>query len=78
LMWDWGDGEYSDWLNNPEASHSWSTEDNFEVRVKAMDEHGAESEWSDPLVFSTPRNKIIDISIIERLLYRFPILEFLF
>jgi hypothetical protein len=67
-MWDWGDGTYSDWLDTDDATHSWSTEDTFNIRVKVMDTEGGESDWSDPLSFSTPRNKIF----LFRFLQRFP------
>jgi hypothetical protein len=75
--WDWGDGEYSDWLDTNEASYTWTTEDNFEIRVMAQDENGGESGWSEPFAFSTPKNKIIDQYpiIIQKLLEKFPILK---
>ena len=78
-MWDWGDGEYSDWLDTNEATYTWTTEDNFKVRVMTQDEHGGESDWSDPFEFSTPRNKALDLfaSLIETLLERFPLLKLL-
>jgi len=56
-MWDWGDGNFSDWLDTNEATYTWTYADNFEVRVMAIDEHGGESDWSDSLAFSTPKNK---------------------
>jgi hypothetical protein len=78
-LWDWGDGNYSDWLDTDEALYTWTTEDNFEVRVMAKDEHGGESEWSDPLAFSTPRIKNLDQfhMLIWTLIERFPILQYL-
>ena len=57
FKWDWGDGNFSDWLDTNVATYTWTTEDNFEIRVMAMDEHGGESDWSDPFEFSTPKNK---------------------
>ena len=54
-MWDWGDDSYSAWIGPFEsgkfisASHAWS-KGSYEIRVKAKDVHGAESNWSDPLV----------------------------
>ena len=38
-----------------ETSHSWSEEGTYEIRVKAQDEYGAESDWSDPLPVSMPK-----------------------
>lgn len=67
---DWGDGSLS--LTDPiqagemiSESHSWTEKGNYSIRVKAIDELGAQSPWSDPLVVTMPKNK---------LLYRFPIL----
>lgn len=76
-MWDWGDGNFSEWLDDNEAIYTWSYEDNFEVRVLVKDEHGGESEWSDPLAFSTPRNKVINQFniLFWRILERFPFLK---
>jgi penicillin V acylase-like amidase (Ntn superfamily) len=84
-MWDWGDGTYSYWLQassfGPYFSidHSWSEEGTYEVRVKARDVYGRESDWSDPLVVSMPKNKSLNEfnPWIIRLIERFPILELL-
>ena len=54
-MWDWGDDSYSAWLGPYDsgevisASHAWS-KGGYEIRVKAKDVNGAESNWSDPLI----------------------------
>jgi hypothetical protein len=64
-MWDWGDGNDSGWLETAEATHTWTTEDIFEIKVKVKDEKGGESYWSDTFVFSTPKNKIINKPIIR-------------
>lgn len=55
--WDWGDGNYSEWSDTQEASYTWSSENNFQIRVMSQDNDGGESEWSDPFKFSTPKNK---------------------
>lgn len=53
-MWDWDDGNMSDWLgpygSGVEAgiSHIWDDEGIYEVRVKAKDTYNNESGWSDP------------------------------
>jgi len=47
----------------------------YELKVKAIDEHGAESDWAT-LEVSMPKNKAINpfLLFLERLIYRFPIL----
>lgn len=51
-MWNWGDGDFSDWLGpyssgeNICASHAWSEEGVYEIKVKLKDQYGSESEWS--------------------------------
>ena len=70
--WDWGDGNYSEWLSTTTATYAWASEDKFEVRVMAQDEHGGESEWSDPLPFSTPRSYDTISPFLELLFQRFP------
>ena len=60
-LFDWNDGTDSDWLGPYRpgevvtALHSWNARGNYEIKVKAKDIHGAESEWSDPLPVSMPR-----------------------
>jgi len=39
------------------ANHTWSKRGSYEIKVKAMDEHGLVSEWSDPLPISMPFSK---------------------
>jgi hypothetical protein len=62
-LFDWGDGTDSGWLGpypsgeEVNASHAWDKKGNYEIRVKAKDILGAESEWSDPLSISISRNK---------------------
>jgi hypothetical protein len=79
--WDWGDGSLSDWLgpyaSNEEcsASYSWEEKDKFEIRVMVKDEHGGESDWSDPFTFSTPMKLDLYDYIIFRLISRFPFLK---
>ena len=46
--WDYGDGISSDWLSTSQTSHIYSTAGTFNVRVKAKDTYGQESEWSSP------------------------------
>jgi hypothetical protein len=61
-MWDWGDGSYSEWLDSPRATHSWS--DPKAIRVLVKDFYGYESEWSE-LYTTKPYNKALDIPIFD-------------
>jgi hypothetical protein len=73
-LWDWGDGNFTE--GTFEESHIWTTENTFEIKVMAKDEHGGESDWSDPFIFSTPKNKEISTSFfLNRLIHRFPFFE---
>ena len=57
--WDWGN-EQSKWLGpyksgeKVEMTHSWNKRGNYEIRVKAKDIYGRESDWSDPLAVTMP------------------------
>jgi hypothetical protein len=84
--WDWGGDITSDWLGPYDSdefcyeAHSWSSKGSYEIQVKAKDEYGAESDWSDPLPVSMPKNKLSSIDslflqLLERFLERFPLLE---
>lgn len=52
---DWGDGNSTNWIGpflsyvNVSASHSWQKYGVYEVKVKAKDAKGLESNWSSPL-----------------------------
>jgi hypothetical protein len=55
-MFDWGDGNMSDWLGpfdsgkSLDVSYAWAQHGTYDIRVKAKDDYdGAESEWSDTL-----------------------------
>jgi outer membrane protein assembly factor BamB len=79
-FFDWGDGTTSGWTTpyvpsgtNVSASHKWKL-GIFNIKVKAKDENGYESGWSDALSLTIPRNKILHNSLFLRLLERFPML----
>ena len=65
-LFDWGDGTVSGWLgpyisgDTVNAFHTWIQLGSYSVKVKAMDSNLAESEWSDPLSVSMPKNNIIN------------------
>jgi len=66
---DWGDRTYSGWLGpynsgeNVTAAHKWTKNGTYDIRVKAKDIHGTQSEWSNALVVTlwfAPNPPIID------------------
>jgi len=77
-LWDWGDGEYSDWLGPfesgeiVEASHIWNERGIHNVKVKATDNYDCESDWSDPLRVRMPINQGVPNILLSWLLERFP------
>jgi hypothetical protein len=83
---DWyGDGTinyYTPFVNSGDsifANYTWLENGNYQVRVKAIDEHSRFSDWSDPLTVSMPRGKSFDYNPwLLRLIQRIPILELIF
>ena len=69
-LFDWGDGTFSEWLGPVDsgetfsATHSWESKGSYEVRVKARDENGYESEWSRTLFVTLPKSKISPFDMI--------------
>ena len=63
--WD-GDNQVDDWtgfVNSTETaikSYTWYNKGSYEIKVKAQDEYGEESNWSDPLSVSIPKQKFIN------------------
>ena len=62
-LFDWGNGMTSFIMGPYEsgaecnASNIWFEKGDYEVKVQAIDEFDAESEWSDPLLVSMPKTK---------------------
>jgi len=84
-LFDWGDGKFSEWIGPKDsgeevtASHTWASEGNFSIRVKAKDDHGILSEWSDPLSISMPKTKsVIYRPFLSRIFELFPLLKGIF
>ena len=69
-LFDWGDGTQSQWLgpyssgDTCTGTHTWEEEGNYEIKVKAKDPEGHESEWSDSLTVAMPKNRIFEKNII--------------
>jgi hypothetical protein len=64
-FFDWGDGSDSGWIEKSKASHIWTNKGTSDVRVKAKDEHSAESEWSNPLSISMSKSKAVNRPILN-------------
>ena len=68
LLVDWGDGMQSEW-GGPYASggvyhlsHAWAEQGNYEIKAKAKDMFGMESNWSDPFWVNVT-NPALDIDM---------------
>lgn len=76
--WSWGDGNISDWLGPftsgelASAQHIWNTRGSYEIKVKAKDEHGLESDWSDPLPITMPMDLVSNNSLLINQLNQSP------
>jgi hypothetical protein len=83
-LWDWGDGNFSEWLGPfasgaaATAEKSWTAKGNYSIRVKAKDSNGAESNWSDPLSITMPYNIPFIIRFVDLLEKFFPRLFYFF
>ena len=82
--WNWGDGNTSTWLGPYEsqeitsANYTWSQKGTYDITVKAKDQNGHESDWSDPLSITLPRTlsqKSFFLELLERLTKMVPILR---
>jgi len=81
--WNWGDGDYSEWLGpfnsgeTCEASYIWIEQNQYNITVKTKDIHGEASDWSDPLAITMPKNKAINpfLRYLENHPYMFPLLR---
>lgn len=82
-LFDWGDGSttWSDYYNSGQTAsvnHKWSTQSTYEIKVKAEDEFGEESEWSDPISVIIPKAKSLNLLVqnfMIRLKTSFPLVE---
>ncbi|MFO7677000.1 MAG: M14 family zinc carboxypeptidase [Thermoplasmatota archaeon] len=74
----WGDGTYSGWIGPFDsgeeafATHSWDEKGTYEIKVKAKDIIGDESDWSDPLSVSMPKNQLSNNLFIQFMQQFFP------
>jgi len=82
-LFDWGDDSAVEWSGPYDSgeecmvSHTWEKQGIYSVKVKAKDEHGVQSEWSDPLSVSIPRSKSIVKTMFHGFIEQYPFLEVL-
>lgn len=88
--WDWdGNQQVDEWTNYYDSgqevitSHVWYEEGTYQIRVKAEDEYGAMSDWSEPLSVVMPKSKYLFDSpllhiFIKSLVEKYPFLITLF
>jgi len=80
VVWDFGDEETSDWLGPYHSneyisiSHQWNSEGSYEIKLKAKDIYGQESEWSDPILVNMPKEKRYSQPLMK-MIQRFPFLN---
>ncbi len=53
----------------------WKEQGTYEIRVKAKDVNDTQSEWSDPLLVTMPRNRALANSLLLWFSEQFPLLE---
>jgi hypothetical protein len=77
-LWDWGDGNNSEWLGpyesgkKTDATYIWTVKGSYSVKVKAKDIYNQESSWSDPLPITMPYSYEPNHWFINWLFERFP------
>jgi len=60
---DWGDGEFSEWLGPFKsnevvvANHSWNQTESYTIKVMSRDTKGMISKWSNPLTVNIPKKQ---------------------
>ena len=76
-LFDFGDGSDSGWLgpfnNNSYGTvrHTWANPGSFEVKIKAKDVYGLESEWSDPLSVNVQKSRVISKQLFLEILHSY-------
>ena len=75
--WDWGDDSDIEWTQYISSNttitmnHSWNEKGTYSVRVKAKDEFGLESSWSDPTTVIMPKSTKVRYNLFFGLFKKF-------
>jgi hypothetical protein len=62
---DWDDGTNTNWVGpydsgqQASASHVWTEQGSYQIKVKCKDVYGAESVWSEPLPIRMPKSTLV-------------------
>jgi hypothetical protein len=70
-LFDWGDNSVSEWIGpydsgeQVETQHSWNSRGTYQIRVKAKDQHGQQSEWSEPLQVRLPKSNHVQMTLLK-------------
>lgn len=70
-IFDWGDGNFSDWIGpfnsgqQASATHIWTTKGNYDIKVKAKDANGGETDWSPAHTITIIQGPILKIGSIS-------------
>ena len=79
-FFDWGDNSNSGWTELVPSGtpisrrHYWVSEGTYDIKVKAKDVYGMESDWTI-LTVTMPRNRAYSNTLLLRLLEQFPLLR---
>jgi hypothetical protein len=78
-QWDWGNGNFSDWLGpvysgqTTTTTYNWPQKGTYQVRVKCRDIFNLESNWSEPLSVTMPTSYNIPMQwLLHKLFEQFP------
>jgi hypothetical protein len=81
---EWDDGSIEEWIGPYDSGeivkvkHNWSEKGIYNIRAKARDVYGAESDWAT-LEITTPKNKATECPILsfffEKYIHSFPMFE---
>ncbi len=76
-LFDWGDDSTSEWIGpyesgeHIEIGHKWENKGRYQIKVKAKDENGKLSDWSEALEIKLSKNKIDLLSLLNSFIYKF-------
>ena len=76
-LFDWGDNSNYEWIGpyssgeSIQTTHIWKDDGSYNIRVKARDESGMESIWSDPTNVVIPKNRFYHKNVLIQIVQHF-------